>query len=140
MGVYVGESGKPSMIKPVLGVLRRTNWSRLGGPLITFVTACVLGFLSTRGFSPENSASVMILVVAFSAFAGGLRPGLASAGISWVYFALAFSREGSRFRYDSGDLERLVVLAAITPAIDMAQRAERTVNKEHAAFANAESA
>ncbi|RPH45968.1 MAG: PAS domain S-box protein, partial [Planctomycetota bacterium] len=105
------------MIKPDLVFLRRINWSRFGGPLITFATAGVLGFLSTHGFSPQNSASVMILVVAFSAFAGGLRPGLASAGISWVYFALSFSRDSAPFRYDREDLERLVVLAAITPAI-----------------------
>ena len=105
------------MIKPDLVFLRRINWSRVGGPLITFATAGVLGFLATHGFSPQNSASVMILVVAFSAFAGGLRPGLASAGISWVYFALSFSRDGAPFRYDREELERLVVLAAITPAI-----------------------
>jgi diguanylate cyclase (GGDEF)-like protein/PAS domain S-box-containing protein len=60
---------------------------------------------------------MLVLVVAFSAFAGGLRPGLMSAGISWIYFALSFSRPGHPFRYDPDDLERLVVLAAITPAI-----------------------
>src|SRR5678815_5530361 len=50
------------MIKPALGVIRRTNWSVVGGPLLTAATAAVLGFLSTRGFRPENSASLVILV------------------------------------------------------------------------------
>src|SRR6185436_3110552 len=105
------------MTKAALNVFRRMNWSLVGGPLLTAATAGVLGFLSTRGFSPQSSASLMVLVVAFSAFAGGTRPGLTSAGIAWIYFALAFSKRGDPFAYESEDLERLVVLAAITPAI-----------------------
>ena len=89
----------------------------MGGPLLTAATAAALGFLSSRGFRPENSASLVVLIVAFSAFAGGLRPGLASAAISWIYFALAFSNDGQPLHYDAEQLERLVVLAAITPAI-----------------------
>jgi diguanylate cyclase (GGDEF)-like protein/PAS domain S-box-containing protein len=105
------------MIKPVQDILRRANWSRVGGPLLTAATAGVLGLLSSHGFPPQNSASLLVLVVAFSAFAGGLRPGLMSAGIAWIYFALAFSRTGHPFAYEAEDIERLVVLAAITPAI-----------------------
>src|SRR5438874_657977 len=105
------------MIKPALNVIRRTNWSLVGGPLLTAATAGVLGFLSSHGFAPQSSASLMVLIVAFSAFAGGSRPGLTSAGIAWIYFALAFSKNGAPFRYESDELERLIVLAAITPAI-----------------------
>ena len=105
------------MIKPALNLIRSANWSRVGGPLLTAATAGVLALLSTHGFSPQGSSAMLVLVVAFSAFAGGLRPGLTSAGIAWIYFALAFSRQGHPFRYDPDDLERLIVLAAITPAI-----------------------
>jgi len=105
------------MIKPALNVIRSANWSRVGGPLLTAATAGALALLASHGFSPQGSSSMLVLVVAFSAFAGGLRPGLTSAGIAWIYFALAFSRQGHPFRYDPDDLERLVVLAAITPAI-----------------------
>jgi len=105
------------MIKPALNLIRSANWSRVGGPLLTAATAGALALLSTHGFSPQGSSAMLVLVVAFSAFAGGLRPGLTSAGIAWIYFALAFSRQGHPFRYDPDDLERLIVLAAITPAI-----------------------
>jgi diguanylate cyclase (GGDEF)-like protein/PAS domain S-box-containing protein len=105
------------MIKPAIKKISSANWSRVGGPLLTAATAGSLVLLSNHGFSPQNSSSMLVLVVAFSAFAGGLRPGLTSAGISWIYFALAFSRQGHPFRYDPDDLERLVVLAGITPAI-----------------------
>ena len=106
------------MIKEALGFLRRINWSIVGGPLLTAATAIVLAFLTYKsGFRPESSASLVILIVAFSAFAGGLRPGLASSAISWAYFAFAFSLEGQPFHYDSESLERLVVLAATAPAI-----------------------
>ncbi len=105
------------MIKPVLNIIRSANWSRVGGPLLTAATAGALALLASHGFSPQGSSTILVLVVAFSAFAGGLRPGLTSAGISWIYFALAFSRQGLPFSYESDDLERLIVLAAITPAI-----------------------
>jgi len=105
------------MLKPAFTLIRSANWSRVGGPLLTAATAGALALLSTHGFSPQGSSSLLVLVVAYSAFAGGLRPGLTSAGISWIYFALAFSRQGHPFRYDPDDLERLVILAAITPAI-----------------------
>src|SRR5882672_9489130 len=105
------------MIKPALNIVRSANWSRVGGPLLTAATAGVLAFLSSYGFSPQSSSSLLVLIVAFSAFAGGFRPGLTSAGISWIYFALAFSRTGHPFRYETDDLERLFILSAITPAI-----------------------
>src|SRR6185295_13627769 len=105
------------MIKPAINVIRSANWSRVGGPLLCAATAGALALLSTHGFSPQGSSSLLVLVVAFSAFAGGLRPGLTSAGIAWIYFALAFSKAGHPFRYETDDLERLLVLAAITPAI-----------------------
>src|SRR6185295_5990533 len=105
------------MIKPAINVIRSANWSKVGGPLLCAATAGALALLSTHGFSPQGSSSLLVLVVAFSAFAGGLRPGLTSAGIAWIYFALAFSKAGHPFRYETDDLERLLVLAAITPAI-----------------------
>src|SRR6187399_2929639 len=102
------------MIKPVLNVIRSANWSVIGGPLLT---AATVGALTLLGFSPQGSSSLLVLVVAFSAFAGGLRPGLTSAGISWIYFALSFSKTGQPFRYDADDLQRFLVLATITPVI-----------------------
>src|SRR3954466_13086877 len=105
------------MIKPVLNVIRSANWSVIGGPLLTVATVGALSLLSSQGFSPQGSSSLLVLVVAFSAFAGGLRPGLTSAGISWIYFALAFSKPGQPFRYDADDLQRLLVLAPVTPVI-----------------------
>jgi len=105
------------MIKPAFQWFRTANWARLGGPLLTAATAISLTLLSRHGFPPQNSSSVLVLVVAFSAFAGGLGPGLASAVFSWIYFALAFSRPGHPLHYDPDDLERLLVVAAIIPVI-----------------------
>ncbi len=105
------------MREALLALIRSTNWSRVGGPALTALTAGLLGFLSSHGVPPQNSASLMIVVVVFSAFAGGLRPGLTSAGIAWIYFSLAFSIPGRPFSYEADELKRVVVLAAITPAV-----------------------
>ena len=105
------------MIKPALNMIRRANWSRLGGPLLTAATAGLLSLLSSHGFSPQNSASLIVLVVAFSAFAGGFRPGLISAGFAWFYFILAFSKGGHPLNIAPDDVTLLLVLMGITPAI-----------------------
>jgi diguanylate cyclase (GGDEF)-like protein/PAS domain S-box-containing protein len=93
------------------------RWSRFGGPLLTVAAAFALEILKRFSLEVPNSASIVLLAVVFSAFAGGLRPGLASAAIAWIYFTLAFSLPGKPFTYDAENLERLVVLAAVTPAI-----------------------
>ncbi len=93
------------------------RWDRIGGPLLTALTASAIEFLRRTAFEIPNAPSLVLLVVVYSAFAGGLRPGMASAGIAWIYFALSFSLPGEPFQYAPGDLRKLFVLAGVTPAI-----------------------
>ncbi len=90
--------------------IKRNRWSNIGGPLLTAGTAGLLWLLSKAGFSASESAALLVVTVAFSAFAGGFRPGFISAAISLLYFSLTFS-------YHGDELERLLVLSTVTPVL-----------------------
>jgi len=93
------------------------RWSGFGGPLLTTATAGTLELLHRVAFEIPNAPSIVLLAVVFSTFTGGHRPGLTSAGIAWIYFALHFSQPSRPFSYDPEHLRNLIVLAVVTPAI-----------------------
>ncbi|MFN3484991.1 MAG: diguanylate cyclase domain-containing protein, partial [Planctomycetota bacterium] len=64
-----------------------------------------------------NAASIILLVVVFATFAGGLRSGLASALLAGLFFLASFSKPGTPFRYEPGDLEKVGVLVAVMLAM-----------------------
>jgi diguanylate cyclase (GGDEF)-like protein/PAS domain S-box-containing protein len=90
---------------------------RAGGPILTALAAGALELLRRSDLEVLNASSVLILFVVFSAFAGGFRPGLASAAIAWAWLAWFHSQPGRPFTYTPDDLRLIVVLGAILPAI-----------------------
>jgi diguanylate cyclase (GGDEF)-like protein/PAS domain S-box-containing protein len=114
-----GSPGRTQAISETRNVPKASlgRWSGVGGPLLTAATAGALEFLHRYAFEIPNAPSIVLLVVVFATFSGGLRPGLASAGIAWIYFALAFSERGQPFDYPADQLRNLIVLAIVTPAI-----------------------
>ncbi len=115
MGLRLGAA--PAAAGGVLGSARSMDRMLYGGPFLVLGAIGSLEFLSRHGLAIPNPTAIVLLVVVFAAFAGGLRPGLASAGLAWMYFAWHFSLPGTPFRYTEADLRSVVVLAAITPAI-----------------------
>jgi signal transduction histidine kinase len=88
------------------------------GPLLTFGTLVGIELLSHGSFKIiPNPPAILLLLVGFSAFTGGLRPGLVSAAFAWTYFAYFFSIPGQPFRYTTENLHRIVVWAVTTPGI-----------------------
>ena len=84
------------------------------------LTALMIGlfeFLSSRLFTIPNPPAFLVIAVVFAAFHGGLKAGLASALIAWLYFAHFFSIPGLPFRYDGDNLTRVLIWALATPAI-----------------------
>lgn len=90
------------------------RWSAVGGPLLTAFTAAALEILRRRvALEIPNAASIILLVVVFATFAGGLRSGLASALLAGLFFLVSFSKPGIPFRYEPGDLEKVGVLVSV---------------------------
>jgi|GEM_PF-1494526 len=62
-----------------------------------------------------NPPALLVLVVVFAAFHGGLRSGLLSAAIACAYFTWSFSIPGRRFHYSPDDLMRVVIWGVTVP-------------------------
>jgi len=95
----------------------RSLWAEAGGPLLTVLGIGVVELLSQTILHLHDPSTLVLLAVVFSAYVGGLRPGLVSAALAWIYFAYFFSIPGRLFRYDEENLRRVIALGSITPAI-----------------------
>jgi len=97
--------------------MRRTSWAELSGPLFALGTVACIELLARLPFKIPNPPAILLLVVVLSAFRGGLRPGLISAAMAWMYFAYFFSLPGQPFHYTDENLRRVMVWAVTTPSI-----------------------
>jgi diguanylate cyclase (GGDEF)-like protein/PAS domain S-box-containing protein len=99
------------------GILKRITWSQAGGPLVTAAAVVLLEFLAQFARPVPNAPAVVVLVVVFAAFAGGLRPGAAAGAIAWAYFAWHYFGGRRGATPSALDLQEMMVLAAVIPAI-----------------------
>ena len=118
-----------------------SRWKVLGGPLLTLSAAAAVELLKRVGIEIPNPPAILILAVVFSSFNGGLRSGLASAAVAWLYFAYFFSIPGQPFQYTDENLRLALVWAVSTPAMAamvgvLQHRAERAIAmaQSHAAL------
>ncbi len=91
--------------------------AELAGPFVTLLVAAVVEVLRWTPLSIPNPAAFLVLAVVFSAFTGGLRPGLISAATAWVYVAYFFSLPNAPFRYSPVEARRVGVWVVVMPAI-----------------------
>jgi PAS domain S-box-containing protein len=78
----------------------------------------LLGLASSPWRVP-NPAIVYLIPVIYSAYIGGLGPGLVSAVLSLGFALLFFSRPGHPFEYTDEDLRRLVTIFIATPTVTL---------------------
>jgi len=76
-----------------------------------------LELLSRTRLGIPNPPAILVLIVVFSAFIGGLPSGLVTAVIAWLYFAFFFSIPGQPFHYTGENLLRVTVWAVTTPGM-----------------------
>jgi len=89
----------------------------LSGPLLTLLAAAVIEAFSRTVYPIPNPPAILLLTVVFSAFHGGMRTGLLSAGIAWLYFVYAFSSPGEFLHYTREDGARVLIWGIATPLI-----------------------
>jgi PAS domain S-box-containing protein len=95
----------------------RRLWPRFGGALLTVCAAAILQLVSGTVLRVPNPAAILVLTTAFSTFSGGLRVGLISAAVSWLYLAYFLDEPGPGLVYAGDNLRRLVIWAVSLPAI-----------------------
>lgn len=116
-GGRAGAEGRHAMSVNKLHSFTTKLGAKVAGPLLTLATLAGIELLARVAFKIPNPPAILLLVVVFSAFTGGLRPGLISAAIAWTYFAYFFSISGQPFQYTAENLRRVMVWAVTTPGI-----------------------
>jgi len=91
-------------------------WPVICGPLLTAVAVLVIILAGKALVVIPNPPAILILALVFSAFVGGIGPGLVSAALAWIYIAIFFSIAGRPLHYTSENLQRVIVWAITLPA------------------------
>src|SRR5438309_1842162 len=99
------------------GFSKAKLWSQVGGPLLALGVASALELLSRGTFKIPNPPAILLLIVVFAAFIGGVRSGLVTALIAWLYFVYYFSLPGHPLHYTEENLRRVIVWAVTTPVM-----------------------
>jgi two-component system cell cycle sensor histidine kinase/response regulator CckA len=127
------------MGKPQPGARPRAPLLReLSGPLLTVAVAVFVAVFSELVARIPNPPAILLIFVVFSAFRGGVRSGLASASVAWVYFAIAFSKPDRLFEYQPEDLKRIALWLLSLPTLalmvgrlkERSLAAERSIGKQ----------
>jgi two-component system, cell cycle sensor histidine kinase and response regulator CckA len=95
--------------------LASAYWPQISGPFLTLVTVGLIELLARTPLAFPNPPAVLLLLVVWAAFHGGMAAGLLSAIISWLYIAYFFSIPAHAFHYTDENLRRVLVWATTIP-------------------------
>lgn len=118
-----------------------STWKReLLGPVLIAVASAAIELVTRFVVRIPNPPAILLILVVFAAFHGGMRSGLVSAALAWGYFTLAFSDPGAPFRYGPDNLKRVVLWGVLSPimALMVGSLRTRAVAAERAASRAAE--
>jgi two-component system sensor histidine kinase/response regulator len=109
-------------------------WQRaralLLGPLLAGGAIVSIELADSVGIKVPNPPSLLVMIVVFSAFSGGLRSGLLCHVIACTYFGVYYSVPEHPFHYVEGNLLRVFAYAVTTPVmIVMASRVKRRADR-----------
>jgi diguanylate cyclase (GGDEF)-like protein/PAS domain S-box-containing protein len=102
-------------IQSVSAVVRQ-RWVIIG-PLLMAAAIIAIEVLSRAGYKVPNPPAILMLLVVFSTFTGGMLVGLISAVFELSHTAYYFSIPGQPFHYTSENLVRVAVWAIAVPAM-----------------------
>ena len=114
----------------------RNIWFRISGPLLTLGVMAAHSQAYRVGLEIPNPPALLVLAIVFSAYSGGLVPGLISAALSWAYIYFFFSIPGQPFSHTDENLKRVIVWAITMPATailvgTLKHHAERTYLRQN---------
>jgi two-component system cell cycle sensor histidine kinase/response regulator CckA len=98
-----------------LATIVSAYWPQISGTLLTLATAVAIELLAHTPLAFPNPPAVLLLIVVLSAFRGGLRAGLISAAVAWLYIAYFFSIPAHPFQYTGENVRRVLVWAITIP-------------------------
>jgi two-component system cell cycle sensor histidine kinase/response regulator CckA len=118
----MGESGAAQRVTGTALVARVASgaeWARVGasvrGPLLTLATAILFDVLARNNLPISHPFPFLLLSAVYSAYSGGLRPGVISALVTLVYAVHFLSEPGSILRYTPPHAYSLLALSVAVP-------------------------
>jgi len=111
----MGMPNRVDGIQSVSAVVRQ-RWAIIG-PVLMAAAIIVIEVLSRTGYKVPNPPAILILLVVFFTFTGGMLAGLMSAVLESTYISYFFSIPGQPFHYTSENLVRVVVWAISVSAM-----------------------
>src|SRR5262249_44496354 len=84
--------------------------------LLTVCALAALELASGTALRIPNPPAILLLTTVYSTFSGGLRAGLISAAVSWLYLAYFFDNPGPGLTYTGDNLRRPLIWAGSPPA------------------------
>jgi two-component system cell cycle sensor histidine kinase/response regulator CckA len=130
-------SGSALLVRAAERLPSRADWARIGrsvrGPLLTLATAIVFDVLARNGLPIAHPFPFLMLTVIYSAYRGGLRPGLISAVLAFLYAIHFLSEPGSILRYTPANAYSLLAFGLILPVtVAMAARVHEAAQRARA--------
>jgi two-component system, sensor histidine kinase and response regulator len=111
------EDVEPALGKEEGGPSRLSGWIPISGPLLTLATVGAFQLAPALSLKIPNPPAILLTMVVFSAFLGGLRPGLVSAAITWLHLTFSYAQDDTLLSFDDENFLRVTVYAVTTPAM-----------------------
>ena len=112
-------AGTALVARAVARMASGAEWARVGasvrGPLITLATAILFDVLARNNLPISHPFPFLLLTAVYSAYSGGLRPGVISALVTLVYAVHFLSEPGSILRYTPAHAYSLLALGVAVP-------------------------
>ena len=120
-GAVPRKSGSALLGRAVERLPSRADWARISyqvrGPLITLATAIVFDVLARNGLPIAHPFPFLMLTAVYSAYKGGLRPGLISAVLLVLYAVHYLAEPGTLLRYTPPNAYTLLALGILMPVM-----------------------
>ena len=95
----------------------KEDWTRVGlsvrGPLLTLATAIGFDLMERRDLPVTDPFVFLLFTVVFSAYSGGVRPGVVSGVLTLLYALHFLSQPGALLHYTPGNAYTLLGLALV---------------------------
>ena len=87
------------------------------GPALTLVVITAVEIFNQLGYRIPNPPAILMTLVVFSAFTGGIQAGLASTIATIIYLPVYYADSRDPLMYSDANLLRAVVVTVATPAL-----------------------
>ncbi|HEU5304758.1 MAG TPA: hypothetical protein VFU40_08965, partial [Gemmatimonadales bacterium] len=107
------------LVRAVDRLPSRADWARIGqsvrGPLLTLAVAIFFDILARNGLPVAHPLPFLMLTVLYSTYRGGLRPGVISAVLAFLYSLHFLSEPGAILKYTPANAYSLLAFGLVLP-------------------------